>query len=122
MYTDIFKAFNDQSKTTLEPVVKFNQLVAKNFTELTNLQLDSARQYAEIGLAQLQLNSQVKDMQSLMNSGSKQMETMNRISQQMIEDGKKLSALATEFKTELDKLVADSVVKAQKEAAVKPAK
>lgn len=111
MYTDFFKSLNDQSQSTFEPVLKFNQLVAKNFSALTNLQLDSARQYADIGLAQIHMNSQVKDIQSLVSSGTKQMETMTRISQQMIEDGKKLSALANEFKAELDKLVAESVEK-----------
>ncbi|EGY53410.1 phasin family protein [Neisseria shayeganii] len=111
MYTDLFKTLSDQSQNTFEPVLKFNQLVAKNFSALTNLQLDSARQYADIGLAQIHMNSQIKDVQSLISSGTKQMETMTRISQQMIEDGKKLSALANEFKTELDKLVAESVEK-----------
>ena len=111
MYTDIFKTLNDQSQNAFEPMVKFNQLVAKNFSELTNLQLDSARQYADIGLAQIHMSSQIKDMQTLISSGTKQMETMTRISQQMIEDGKKLSTLANEFKAELDKLVAESVEK-----------
>ncbi|WP_197457590.1 phasin family protein [Snodgrassella sp. CFCC 13594] len=111
MYTDIFKTLNEQSQNTFEPMVKFNQLVAKNFSELTNLQLDSARQYADIGLAQLHLNSQVKDIQSLISSGTKQMETMTRISQQMIEDGKKLAALTNDFKSELDKLVVENMDK-----------
>jgi phasin family protein len=111
MYTDIFKTLNDQSQNAFEPMVKFNQLVAKNFSELTNLQLDSARQYADIGLAQMHLNSQVKDVQSLVNSGTKQLETMTRISQQMIEDGKKLANLANDFKSELDKLVTETVEK-----------
>ena len=111
MYTDIFKTLNDQSQNAFEPMDKFNQLVAKNFSELTNLQLDSARQYADIGLAQMHLNSQVKDVQSLVNSGTKQLETMTRISQQMIEDGKKLANLANDFKSELDKLVTETVEK-----------
>ena len=33
---------------------------------------------------------------------------MTRLSQQMIEDGKKLSTLANDFKAELEKLVAES--------------
>lgn len=111
MYTDLFKTFNEQSQNAIAPVVKFNQLLAKNFSELTNLQLDAARQYADIGLAQMQLNSQVKDMQTLVNCGAKQMETMTRISQQMIEDGKKLANLANEFKAELDSLIAESTQK-----------
>lgn len=111
MYNDMFKVFSDQYETVFGPVVKYNQLVAKNFTDLTNLQLDSARQYADIGISQMQMNSQVKDVQSLISSGSKQMETMTKLSQQMIDDGKKLAELANEFKSELDKLVSDSMPK-----------
>ncbi|MCT7656685.1 phasin family protein [Oceanimonas sp. NS1] len=84
-------------------------MVAKNFTALTNLQLEAARQYADIGLAQLQSNSQVRDVQSLVTSGAKRLETMTRISQQMIEDGKKLADLAQEFKAGIDGLAADAV-------------
>ncbi len=109
MYSGFFNSLNSQYQNVFEPYVKYNQLIAKNFNDLTNLQLDSARTYAEIGLAQVNANSQIKDPQSLMACGSKQLETMTRLSQQMIEDGKKLSNLATEFKAELEKLVAESV-------------
>ena len=108
MYTNIFQNFNEQTEKTFGPVLKFNQLVANNFTALTNLQLDAARQYADIGLAQLQSGSQIKDVQSLLNSGSKQLETMTRISQQMMEDGKKLAELTQEFKSGLEALAADA--------------
>lgn len=108
MYTDIFKSFTDQTESTMGPVLKFNQLVTKNFTELTNLQLDAARQYAEIGLSQLQVSSQIKDVQSLAASSSKQLETMNKISQQMIEDGKKIAELAQEFKAGVEALIAEA--------------
>ncbi|WP_107851718.1 phasin family protein [Oceanimonas marisflavi] len=108
MYTDIFKTFNDQTEKAFGPLYQYNQLVAKNFTALTNLQLEAARQYADIGLAQLQANSQVRDVQGLVTSGAKQLETMTRISQQMIEDGKKLAELAQEFKAGLDGLAAEA--------------
>ncbi|OIN13097.1 phasin family protein [Oceanisphaera psychrotolerans] len=108
MYTDIFKNFSEQTEKTFGPMMKYNQLVADNFTALTNLQLDAARQYADIGLAQLQAGSQVKDVQSLVSSGAKQLETMTRVSQQMMEDGKKLADLAQEFKSGLEALAADA--------------
>lgn len=109
MYGNIFSSLNTQYQSAFEPYLKYNQLVAKNFADLTNLQLESARQYAEIGLVQLSLNSQIKDPQTLMASGTKQLETMTRLSQQMIEDGKKLANLANQFKADLEKLIAESV-------------
>lgn len=107
MYTNMFQNFNEHSEKTFAPVLKFNQLVANNFTALTNLQLDAARQYADIGLAQLQLGTQLKDAQSIANMGTKQLETMTRISQQMMEDAKKMGDLAQEFKAGLENLAAD---------------
>ena len=92
LYGDLFSNMNAQYKNVFEPYTKFNSLVAKNFADLTNLQLEAARNYANIGLAQMFANSEVKDMQSMVNCTTKQLETMNKLSQQMIEDGYKFYA------------------------------
>ncbi|MFD1008361.1 MULTISPECIES: phasin family protein [Oceanisphaera] len=107
MYTNIFQNFNEHSEKAFGPLLKYNQLVASNFTALTNLQLDAARQYADIGLSQLQAGGQINDAQALMNYGAKQLETMTLVSQKMMADSKKLADLAQEFKTGLEQLVAD---------------
>lgn len=109
LYGDIFSNMNAQYKNIFEPYAKFNSLVAKNFADLTNLQLNAARHYADITLSQVFANSEVKDMQSMINCGMKQVETMSKLSQQMIDDGQKLASLATEFKAEFDKLVSESM-------------
>ena len=109
LYGDLFSNMNAQYKNVFEPYTKFNSLVAKNFADLTNLPLEAARNYANIGLAQMLANSEVKDMQSMVNCTTKQLETMNKLSQQMIEDGKKLATLTTEFKSEFEKLVSESM-------------
>ena len=106
LYGDLFSNMNAQYKNVFEPYTKFNSLAAKNFADLTNLQLEAARNY---GLAQMFANSEVKDMQSMVNCTTKQLETMNKLSQQMIEDGKKLATLTTEFKSEFEKLVSESM-------------
>ena len=107
MYSNIFQNFSEHSEKAFAPVLQYNQLVANNFTALTNLQLDSARRYADIGMAQLQAGGQVKDAQSLASMGAKQLEIMTKISQQMMEDAKKLGDLTEEFKAGLEKIAAD---------------
>lgn len=114
LYNDLFSNFGAQYRNIFEPYTKFNSLVAKNFSDLTRLQLESAQSYANIVLPQVFANSEVKDVQSLMSSATLQLDAMNKLSQQMIEDGKKLTALANEFKAELDKLVNDSIPKTNK--------
>ncbi len=113
LYGDIFSNVNNQYKNIFEPYSKFNSLVAKNFADLTNLQLTAARHYADITLSQVFANSEVRDMQSMINCGTKQLETMTKLSQQMINDGQKLASLATEFKAEFDNLVSESMPKAK---------
>ena len=39
----------------------------------------------------------------------KQLETMTKLSQQLIEDGKKVAALASQFKADLDQIIAEAV-------------
>lgn len=113
LYGDIFSNMNTQYKNIFEPYSKFNSLVAKNFADLTNLQLNAARHYADITLSQVFANSEVRDMQSMMNCGAKQLETMTKLSQQMIDDGQKLASLATQFKADFDKLVGESMPNAK---------
>ncbi|MGO5000166.1 phasin family protein [Oceanisphaera sp. W20_SRM_FM3] len=108
MYSNIFQNFSENTEKTFAPVLKYNQLVADNFMALTNLQLDAARRYADIGLAQLQSASQFKDAASFANLGSKQLETMTRISQQMMEDASKLADLTQEFKAGLESIAANT--------------
>ena len=98
MYSNFFTSLNGQYQNAFAPYLKYNQLIAKSFADITNLQLESARQYAEIGLAQLAVNSQVCDLQ-----------TMTKLSQQLIEDGKKVAALASQFKADLDQIIAEAV-------------
>lgn len=114
LYGDLFSNFNAQYRNIFEPYTKFNSLAAKNFSALTTLQLESAQSYASIVLPQVYANSEIKDVQSLMSSATLQMDAMNKLSQQMIDDGKKLAALANDFKAELDKIVADAVPKSNK--------
>ena len=109
MYSNFFTTLNGQYQNAFAPYLKYNQLIAKSFADITNLQLESARQYAEIGLAQLAVNSQVCDLQTLTTSGMKQLETMTKLSQQLIEDGKKVAALASQFKADLDQIIAEAV-------------
>ena len=42
LYGDLFSNMNAQYKNVFEPYTKFNSLVAKNFADLTNLQLEAA--------------------------------------------------------------------------------
>ncbi|EAS65557.1 MULTISPECIES: phasin family protein [Photobacterium] len=112
MYTEMFKSFSEQTEKSLAPYVKFNKLFTKNVEELTELQLAAVRAYSDLGLSQLKAVSEVKDIQSLTAFNSQQLETLTKLSKQLIDDSNKFNAVAQSFKTEVEELVADNVKKA----------
>lgn len=109
MYTDMFKAFSEQTEKTLAPYVKFNKLVAKNVETLTELQLNAVRTYSEMGLAQVKAASSVTDVTSLTSYSSQQLAAMTKLSQQMMDDSTKLQSVAKEFKDDLDQLTSENL-------------
>lgn len=111
LYDEFFSSFNSQYKDLFGPYVRFNSLVAKNFADLTSLQLESARNYANILSPNFSPIGDLRDINSLSENASKQFDTMLKVSQQMIDDGKKMFELANDFKQELDKIVKDSLPK-----------
>lgn len=111
LFNDNFLNMDTQYKQAFEPYTKLNSLVAKNLSELTQLQIDSAQNYSAIIFPQIFANNEVKDIQGLMANASRQYESMTKFSQQMMNDSKKVMALAHEFKSEFDKIITESIAK-----------
>jgi phasin family protein len=109
MYTDMFKAFSEQTEKTMAPYIKFNRLLAKNVETMTELQLSAVRTYSDMGLAQIKAASEVTDITSLTAFTSQQLASLTKLSQQMIDDSNKLQSAAKEFKEDLEKLTADNM-------------
>lgn len=109
MYTEFFKTFSDQTEKNFEPYIKFNKLVTKNVEVLTELQLNAIRTYSELGLAQMKAASEIKDVTSLTAFNSQQLGVLNKLSQQMMDDSKKLQNIAKEFKDDVEKLASENL-------------
>ncbi|ENR6545806.1 phasin family protein [Vibrio cholerae] len=109
MYTEFFKTFSDQTEKNFEPYIKFNKLVTKNVEVLTELQLNAIRTYSELGLAQMKAASEIKDVTSLTAFNSEQLGVLNKLSQQMMDDSKKLQNIAKEFKDDVEKLASENL-------------
>lgn len=109
MYTEMFKSFSEQTEKTLAPYVKFNKLFTKNVEELTELQLAAVRAYSDLGLSQLKAVGDVKDLESLTAFNGQQLETLTKLSQQLINDSNKFSSVAQTFKNDVEELVAENV-------------
>lgn len=109
MYTDAFKSFTEQTEKSMNPLLKFNKLMAKNVEQLTELQLNAMRCYADMGVAQIKAAAEIKDLPSLTSFNSQQLSTLAKVSEQVSEDSKKMQELANEFKQELDNLMSENL-------------
>ncbi|MGL5336399.1 MAG: phasin family protein [Enterovibrio sp.] len=109
MYTDMFRAFSENTEKTLAPYIKFNKLMAKNVEMLTELQVNAVRTYSEMGLAQVKAASEVSDVMSFTSFSGQQLSAMAKLSQQMMADSAKLQSIAKEFKEDLDKLTSENI-------------
>lgn len=115
MCTDAFKSFTEQAEKTMNPLIKFNKLMARNVEQLTELQLNAVRSYSELGVNQLKTAAEVKDLTSLTAFNSDQVAAMAKVFEQVSEDSKKLQDLAREFKDELNTLASENTEKKKPE-------
>ncbi|WP_440055462.1 phasin family protein [Pseudoalteromonas sp. T1lg65] len=113
MYTDLFKTFNEQTEKFFSPAIQFNQLIAKNIEELAKIQLNTTEQITKTSVDQLKLAAEVKDAKSLMDFNASQINALNALSQQMIQDGQKLTQLGQEFRDKLEAMGKETVKAAQ---------
>ncbi|BCL72870.1 putative Phasin, subfamily 3 protein [Vibrio nigripulchritudo MADA3029] len=109
MYTDIFKAFTDQTEKTFEPYTKINKLFTKNAEVITELHLNALRSYSDLGLAQLKAAGEVKDVTSLASFSNQQLSVITRLSQQLMDDSNKLQSIANEFKEDVEQITSESL-------------
>jgi phasin family protein len=116
MYTDLLKTFSEQNEKFLSPVLKFNQLVAQNIEQLASIQVNAVQNFSNTSVAQVKAAADIKDAKSLVDFNASQVNVLNNISQQMIEDGQKLSQLGQEFKDNLEELTKENFKAAQPSA------
>lgn len=109
MYTDFFKTFTDQAEKNMQPFFKFNQLMTKNVELLTELQLNAMRTYSEMGMAQMKVASEIKDVNTLAAFSGQQLGVLSKLSQQMLDDSNKLQAAAKEFKQDIETLTSENI-------------
>ncbi|MBO1110114.1 phasin family protein [Plesiomonas shigelloides] len=80
MSTEIFKTFADPAQNFYAPVYKYNRLLTENLEQLSKVQLSAAQAYSELGLEQIKAVGDIKDPQSLVAFGNKQLELGTKIS------------------------------------------
>ncbi|MCW8881357.1 MAG: phasin family protein [Sedimenticola sp.] len=120
MTNEIFEKFTAQVQTVLAPVQELNKLYFYNVEKLVEIQLNSARDYAEICLDQFRSVSEINDQKGLEAFISKQGETFKHIGEKVIADSQAVANIGTEFSTEAQKIAEKSVEAAAAAVNVAP--
>ncbi|MEQ3513229.1 phasin family protein [Pseudoalteromonas sp. SS15] len=113
MYTDLLNTLTEQNQKFFGPAIKFNQLVAKNIEQLASIQIDAVQNISNASVSQLKAATEVQDVKSAIDFNLSQVSAMTQLSQQMIEDGQKLTKLGQEFKDNLEALTKEQMQTAQ---------
>ena len=110
-------------ETVAGPVRTYASLVLEHFEKLTNLQLETAKTYAETGLHQARAALEVKNPSDLQSYVEKQQQVAKELSDRIQGDVEKVTSLNQAFMQNAQKITEDSARKASKtvESATKKA-
>ncbi|HKJ95954.1 MAG TPA: TIGR01841 family phasin [Gammaproteobacteria bacterium] len=119
MSNQTLNQFTEQFTKAFEPVRAFAGLNIDHFEKLAQFQLEAARAYTDLGIAQVRESLQVGDAKSLQDYVAKQKDAAETVGKRVNEDAQKLAEFGKAYTEEATKLVEQNVGSLQ--AAAKPA-
>ena len=102
--------------TVTGPARTYASLVLDHFEQLTSLQLETAKAYAETGLQQARAALEVKDSADLKNYVESQQKIAKELSERVKGDAEKVMSLNQAFAQNATKVTQDSARKVSKAA------
>ncbi len=98
-----------QLEAAIAPVVAFNKLVVKSAENAINLQFDSFKAFADLGLKNLNAGFEVRDADDLKAYAEKQKDLAQKITERVTADAKAYGELNTQFIDEARTLAEQNV-------------
>ena len=117
MSNEFLNTLTEANKPVVEAVRELNKLTVASLEKAVNLQLASAKTYAETVLANLKAGVEVVDVKSAQDYASRQSEIAKGVYEKLVNDGKALTEIGTQYNTDVAKLVRGRVETALKKAA-----
>jgi phasin family protein len=115
MITETISALTEPTKGVLEPVQKLNQQAVTTVEKLAARQMDSLKAYSDLGVSQLKIVAEVKDVEGLQNLVSKQVDFLRAFGECLMSDIKAVAQIGVDFVSQATRVGAD-------ETAAAPAK
>lgn len=109
--------FVAKTEELLTPVRTLNALAIANIEKMVDLQLTSARKYANMALESAKAAAAVKDIEGVKAFSASQVEILRQSADNWVADSKVIAELSKEFGTKAQAVVKESMEKAAKIAA-----
>ncbi|MDR5861333.1 phasin family protein [Halomonas eurihalina] len=108
MQDKMIDAFNEQAREFFTPMRKFNALMLDNMERVTQYQLEAMKRYSQMGTSRLRDAADIVDAEGGRDFGTRQVEMMTELSNQMLEDTRAMSEMSLRFKSDLEALYGES--------------
>lgn len=119
MSNQTFNQITEQFTKAFEPVRAFAGLNVDHFEKLAKFQVEAAKAYTDLGIAQVRESLQVGDAKSLQDYVARQKDVAETVTKRVNDDAQKLAEFGQAYTEEATKLVEQNV--GQVKAAAKPA-
>lgn len=107
MNQEFIKNITEQSRKLYKPFNLAQLLTIRSLEKLTEYQLATVKNYAELGLKQMKANAEITESGSPADFGSRQSEWINSLSKQVLDDTKRLADISNEIKQDMEVLMQD---------------
>lgn len=120
MNQEFVKNLTEQSRRMYKPFNLAQLLTIRSLEKLTEYQLATVKNYAELGMKQMKANAEISETGSLPDFGKHQSEWVNSLSKQVLDDARRLAEITNEINKDMEVLmkdIMDSATEAATEAA-----
>lgn len=108
MITETLSALTKPTKGMLDPVLKLNQEAVATVEKLAAHQIDRLKTYSNLGVSQLKVAAEVRDIEGLQHLMSKQTEVLQKFGECLMSDFKALFEMSADFVSQAKKIGAEA--------------
>ncbi|MCW4149371.1 phasin family protein [Halomonas sp. 18H] len=108
MQDKMMDSFNQQAREFFTPMRKLNSLMLDNMERVTQYQLEAMKRYSQMGTSTLRDATDISDAEQARDFGTRQVEMMTELSNQMLADVRAMSEMSQRMKSEMEALFGES--------------
>jgi phasin family protein len=117
MNKQTYDLFSVDASKLAAPMKEFNQLAVSHFETLVALNFESAKAYADLGVAQLKAVSEVQDFDGLQSLVTRQNDVVKQMGEKLAADARAVVELSKTFNMDAQKLAKQSLSAVSAKAA-----